>query len=123
MRNHLHGGAEVFAPALLVDHRLIDPPGGDVVLPGERPVDESLVVSQVQVGLGPVIGDEHLAVLERRHRSGIDVDVRIELLHRHTQSALDEQSSKRSGGDALSQRGHDAAGDEDVLGRVRTRGH
>ena len=121
--NHLDGGAEVLAPALLVDHRLIDPAGGDVVLPGERPIDESLVVSQVQIGFRPVVGDEDLAVLKRRHGPGIDVDVGIELLHRHAQSALDEQSAKRSGGDALPQRGHDAAGDEDVLGRVRTRGH
>jgi hypothetical protein len=30
-----------------------------------RVVDEALVVAQVQVGLGAVVGDEHLAVLER----------------------------------------------------------
>ena len=30
-------------------------------------------------GLGTVFGDKHLPVLERAHRSGIDVDIRIEL--------------------------------------------
>jgi hypothetical protein len=30
-----------------------------------------------------VVGDEHLAVLEGIHRARIDVDVRVELLHRH----------------------------------------
>jgi hypothetical protein len=41
--------------------------------------DEALVVPEVQIGLGAVLGHEHLAVLERRHRARIDVDVRIEL--------------------------------------------
>ena len=44
-------------------------------------VDEALVVTEVEVGLATVVGDEHLAVLERVHRARIDVDVRIELLH------------------------------------------
>ena len=65
--NDLHGGAEILAAALLVDHRLVDPAGGDVVLPGERPIDEALVVAQVEIGLGAVVGHEDLAVLERRH--------------------------------------------------------
>ena len=42
-------------------------------------VGEALVVAEVEVGLGAVVGDEHFAVLERRHRAGIDVDVRVEL--------------------------------------------
>ena len=81
-------------------------------------VDEPLVVAEVEIGLGAVVGDEHLAVLERRHRARIDVDVRIELLHRHAEPALDEQPSKRRGGDAFPERRDDAAGDEDVLGRA-----
>ncbi|MND01068.1 hypothetical protein D3C83_199040 [compost metagenome] len=34
---------------------------------------------QVQVGFGAVLGDEHLAVLERRHGARIHVDVGIQL--------------------------------------------
>jgi hypothetical protein len=37
---------------------------------------EPLVVAQVEVGLATVVGHEHLSVLERVHRAGIDVDVR-----------------------------------------------
>jgi hypothetical protein len=37
-------------------------------------------VAEVEVGLAPVISDEHLAVLEGVHRAGIHVDVGIELL-------------------------------------------
>ena len=42
-----------------------------------------LVVAQVEIGLGAVIGHEHLAVLERAHCPRIDVDVGIELLVGH----------------------------------------
>jgi hypothetical protein len=49
----------------------------DLALHARR--DEALVVAQVQVGFGAVVGDEHFAVLERRHGARIDVDVRVEL--------------------------------------------
>ena len=41
----------------------------------------------VEVGLGAVVGDEDLAVLERVHRPGVDVEVGVELLHRDPQPA------------------------------------
>ncbi len=123
VRDDLHGGAQVLAAALLVDDRLVDPAGRDVVLLGERPVDEPLVVAEVEVGLRAVVRHVHLAVLERRHRAGIDVDVRIELLHRDGQAALDEESAQRSGGDPLPEGGDDAAGHEDELGCGRASAH
>src|SRR6185295_17681614 len=44
-----------------------------------RDPGEPLVMPQVQVGLGAVVGDEHLAVLGRAHRPRIDVDIGVEL--------------------------------------------
>jgi hypothetical protein len=58
-------------------------------------------VTQIQIGLGAVVGHVDLAVLERRKRSGIDVDVRIELLDGHAQATLYQQPAQRSGGDSL----------------------
>src|SRR5262249_47271489 len=81
-------------------------------------VEEALVVTDVEVGLGAVLGHEHLAVLERAHRAGVDVDVRVELLDLDLQAALLEQPAERGGGDALAEGRDDAAGDEDVLGRT-----
>ena len=37
-------------------------------------------MAQVEVGLGAVAGHEDLAVLVRRHRAGVDVQVRVEFL-------------------------------------------
>ena len=83
VRDHLHGRAEVLALALLADDRVPDRARRVVRVPREVLVDEALVVADVEVGLGPVLGDEDLAVLERAHRPRVDVDVRVELLHLH----------------------------------------
>ena len=113
VRHDLDGRAEVVAAALAADHRVVDAAGGDVRRAARVRVGEALVVAEVEIGLGAVLGDEHLAVLVRRHRPRIDVDVRIELLELDAQAAGDQQPPDRRGGDALAERGDDPAGDED----------
>ena len=73
---------EILAAPLLVDDRLVDLPGRVVAVAVRRAVGEALVVAEVEVGLGAVVEDVDLAVLVRAHRARIDVDVRVELLHR-----------------------------------------
>ena len=79
VRNHLHRRAEIVAAPLLGDQLLIDAPGGDVVLLVGAPPGEALVMAEVEVGLGAVVGDEHFAMLGRAHRARIDVEIGIEL--------------------------------------------
>ncbi|MDT4889364.1 hypothetical protein FQZ97_1260510 [compost metagenome] len=79
MRDHLHRLAEVVAAAFLLQHRLVDLAGGEVVGLLHARFNETLVVAQVQVGFGAVVGDEDLAVLEGRHGARVHVDVRVEL--------------------------------------------
>ena len=116
VRDHLDGVAEVFAAALLGDDRRIHLAGGDIRRPGQVAVEEPLVVADVEVGLGAVLGDEDLAVLERVHGARVDVEVRVELLHRHLQPARGEQLAEAAGGQALTERGSHAAADEEMLG-------
>src|SRR4051794_15624918 len=113
VRDHLDGATEVVAAALAPDHRVVDRPRGGVRGPGGVHVGEALVVAQVEVGLRPVLGHEHLAVLERAHRARVDVDVGVELLDRHGQAARHQQLAHRGGGDALAESGDDTACDED----------
>ena len=103
VRDDLHRRAEVVAAALALDHRVVDPAGGDVRRARRVDVGEALVVPEVEVGLGAVLGDEHLAVLVGRHRAGVDVDVRIELLKADAQPACDEQAPDRRGRDPLAE--------------------
>ena len=86
VRNDLHGRAQVVAAALLADHVLVDAAGGDRVLAAQAGAHEALVVAQVEVGLGAVVGDVDLTVLERAHGARVDVDVRVELHHRDLQA-------------------------------------
>ncbi|MPM92617.1 hypothetical protein SDC9_139752 [bioreactor metagenome] len=103
VRDHLDGVAEVLTAALLGDHRGIDLAGGDVRVGIEVAVEEALVVADVEVGLGAVLGDEDLTVLERVHRAGIHVDVRIQLLHRDAESAGDQKAAETRGGQSLAE--------------------
>ena len=106
---------EVVAAALGGDHRLVDRAGGGVGVAVEVLVDEALVVPEVEVGLAAVVGDEHLAVLEGVHRPRVDVDVRVELLHRDPQAPGLQQPAERRRGEPLAQGARHAAGHEDVL--------
>ncbi len=115
VRDDLDGAPEVVAAALLLDDRQVDLPGRPVVVPGRDLIGEALVVPEVEVGLGAVVGDVDLAVLVRAHRPGVDVDVGVELLQGDLVAVALEQRADRGGGEALAERRHDAAGDEDVL--------
>ena len=115
VRDHLHRRAEEVALALLPQHGLPDGACAVRRVPREVLVDEALVVADVEVGLGAVLGDEDLAVLERAHRARVDVQVGIELLELHLQPARFEQSPERCGDDSLPECGDNSPGDEDVL--------
>ena len=119
VRDHLHRLAEVVAAALLLEHALVDLAGGEVVAALHPRGDEALVVAEVEVGLGAVVGDEDLAVLERRHRARIHVQVRIQLDEGDLEAARFEDRGEGCRRDALAERGHHTAGDEDELGHVR----
>lgn len=81
VRDDLHRVAEVFAAALLGDDGGVHLAGGHVGGAVQILIQEALIVSDVQIGLGAVVGDEDFAVLERIHRSRIDIQIGIELLH------------------------------------------
>ncbi len=73
-------------------------------------------MAQVEVGLAAVVEHVDFAVLIGAHRAGIDVDVRIELLHPHAQAAAFQQHADTGAGQPFAERTDDAAGDENVFG-------
>ena len=115
VRDHLHGLAEIVATALGSEHRLVDRSGCGVGVAGQRLVDEPLVVTEIEVGLAAVVGDEHLAVLEGVHRAGVDVDVWVELLHRDPQAAQLQQAAERRRGETFAEGAGNASSHENVL--------
>ncbi len=93
VRDDLDGFAEVVAAALFEDDLLVDAAGGEVVVARERRVGKALVVAQVEIGFGAVVGDKDFAVLEGRHGAGVDVQVRVELHHVDAQAAALKQAA------------------------------
>ncbi len=112
--NDLDGGAEIIAAALLGQDVLIDAAGGDVVLLGRGTPGEALVMTEIEIGLRAVVGHEHFAVLVRRHRSGIEVEVGIELAKADLVAPRLQQRAERRRCQTFSERGDHAAGDENV---------
>ena len=121
VRDDLDGVPEVLAAALAGDHGGVHLAGGHVVQAVEVLVEEALVVADVQVRLGAVLGDEHLAVLERVHGARVHVEVGVELLHHHPEPARLEQVAERGGREPLAEGGGDTAGHEHVTGDARGR--
>ena len=115
VRDDLHRRAKEVALALLAQDGVPDRAGAMTRVAEEVLVDEALVVADVEVGLGPVLGHVHLAVLERAHRPRVDVQVRIELLDLDAKAARFEQPAERCSDDSLPERGDNSPGDKDVL--------
>ena len=103
VRDHLDGGAEIVPAPLLGEDVLVDAAGGDVVLLGWRPPGEALVMAEVEVGLGAVVGDEHLAVLVGRHGAGVDVEIGVELAQADLVATRLQQRAERRGTKTLTQ--------------------
>ena len=114
MGDYLDGGAEIVAAALLGEDLLVDAAGGDVVLARRRAPGEALVVAEVEVGLGAVVGDEDLAMLVGRHRPGIDVEIGVELAQAHRIAPPLQHRTERRRSQAFAKRRNHAAGDENV---------
>ena len=106
------------AAPLFRDDRRVDLPGGDIRCLAQIDVEESLVVPDVEVGLGPVVGHEDLTVLERVHRARIHVEVRIELLHDDPEAPGCQEVAEARRRESLAQRRNDTTSHEDVLGRA-----
>ena len=113
--DHLHGFAQEVAAALFGDHVVVDAAGGHVVVLRGAHVEETLVVAQVQVGFGPVVGHVALPVFVGIHGAGVDVDVGIELLDGDAQSAGLQEFAKRCGDNAFAEGGRHPTGHKNVL--------
>ena len=78
MRDHLDGCAEIVSSTLLGDDVAIDAAGRNVVRLARRYAGESLIMAEIEVGLRAVVGHIDFAMLVRRHRARVDVQIRIE---------------------------------------------
>ena len=106
----LHRLPQISALTLLVQHVPVYLAGGQVGVFVQVFVDEALVMTQIQIGLGAVIGHEHLAVLQRAHGARVHVHIGVQLLAGHLQAAALQKPTQRCSGNAFAQTGDHAAG-------------
>ncbi len=116
--DRLDGAAQEVAAPFLGDDRLVDLPHGQGAGLGHVLVDEALVVAQVQVRLSAVGCHEHLAVLVGRHRAGVNVQIRVQLLDGDGDIAALEDAAQSGCGYAFADGANHSAGDEYVFGHL-----
>ena len=115
VRNHLHRLAQIIAAALFGDDLFVEPARGPVVVARKFGVGKALVVAEVEIGFRAVVGHKNFAMLKRRHRARIDVQIRIKLHQVDFQPAAFQQAADRSRRQSLAQRRHNSARYKDVL--------
>src|SRR5690606_27545347 len=98
------------ATPLLFDDVLVDPAGGDVVLPVRRTPGEALIMAEIQVRLRAIIGDEHLTMLVRRHGTGVNVQIGVELPQPYPVAARLRRRAEGRRSYAFAKGGNHAAG-------------
>ncbi len=112
MRNDLNRRTEIIAAAFLFDDVPVDTTSRDIVLLVGRATGEPFVMPQIKVGFGTIVGDEHLTMLVRRHRAGIDIQIRVEFTDTHPVTACLKECSQCCSSYAFSKGRNHAASDE-----------
>ena len=117
MGDNLHCASAVIAAALLVQNRPVDFTGGNVRILCQRFINKAFIMTKIQVCFSTVVSHEYLAVLNRVHGAGVNVDVRVKLLHSYFVATGFQKTSQRSCCDAFTETGYNTAGDKDVFYR------
>ena len=78
VRHDLDRPAQVVATALLHDDVVVDAPGREVIAPPDGHGREPLVVSEVEVGLRPVLCHVDFPMLVGIHRPRVHVDIGVD---------------------------------------------
>src|SRR5579863_3957091 len=104
VRDHLNGSTQVLAASLFANHGGINLTRRNIVALIGGFIGKTLVVTQIKIGLCPVIRYKHLTMLVRRHGAGVNIDVGVELHEGDTDTTILEQASERGNRDTLSNR-------------------
>ena len=81
VRNDLNGLAKVVATTLTVDDGLVDPTRSDRIVARCAYASETLIVTEVEVGLHAIDSHIALSMLVWVERAWVDVDIWVELLY------------------------------------------
>ena len=77
MRNDLYRSPKVITATLFPKDFVIDLAGREVISLRHGGPGKALVMAQIKIRLGAVIGDEDFTVLKRAHSTGVNIDIGI----------------------------------------------
>ena len=83
MRDNLYRRAKIIAASLFFQDLAINLAGRNIVGLTRRDTGKALIMPKIQIGLRTVIRNKHLAMLARRHRSRINIEIGVELAQTH----------------------------------------
>ena len=73
----MYRSSEVITATLFPEDFVVDLSGREVIPFRHRRPGEALVMPQIKVRFGAVIGDEYLTVLKRAHGTGVNIDIGV----------------------------------------------
>ena len=94
MRDNLYCASAVVTAALFLKNGPVNLTGCNVGIFIKILVNKSFVVTKVKVSFSAVFGNENFTVLNGVHCSGVDIDVRVKLLHCNLVAACLQQSAE-----------------------------
>jgi hypothetical protein len=104
MRDDLNSFAQEIATTFASDYVLIYATRCNVVGLRRRDVEETLVVTEVEVGFVTIVSHVALAMFVRIESTWVDVDIRVEFLVSNSVTTSLEEFAKRSCDDAFTER-------------------
>ena len=87
MGNYLHGTSAKVSAALFLQYGPVDFSGSHVGILIKIFVDESLIMTKIQVSLAAIVSNENFTVLDRVHGTRVDIDIGVKFLHGNFVSA------------------------------------
>ena len=115
MRDNLDGTAQEVAAPFFANDLCIHLTGGHIADLAQAHVNETLIMPKIQVGLGPVIQYEDLAVLIGAHCARVNIDIGIQFLNGDVEPAFFEQTSRCCCRYAFANRTDHTTGIEDIF--------
>jgi hypothetical protein len=107
--------SEIISLSFFQNHMAIHLSSSNVVVLCQMDVQESFVVSQIQIGFSSIVQNEYLTMFKWRHRSGIDVQVRVDLDGRHAKTTGLQKTTHTADGNALPEATDNTSCDNNVL--------
>ena len=109
MRNYLYGTPAEIPVTFFLKNRPVNLTGCHIGIFIKTLINESLIMSQIQVCLCTIVCYKNFSVLNRVHCSGVDIDIRIKLLHGYLISSRFQKTPQRCSCDSLSETGNNSS--------------